>query len=179
MTTQASAIEKLSVRRAVATDAERLAAFAERSFVEQFGVDNTPENMREHVGRSFGPALQHAELVDPAMVTLVGEIDGALVAFAQLRRGAEPDCVTGPSPIELYRFYVDRPWHGSGIARRLMGSVDDAARAQGGRTLWLGVWEHNPRAIAFYTKAGFVDVGSQPFMLGADPQTDRVMARNL
>lgn len=179
MTAQASALEKLSVRRATAADAERLAAFAERTFVEQFGVDNTPENMSVHVSRSFGTALQRAEVLDTTMATLLGEIDGALVGFAQVRRGAAPVCVTGPSPTELYRFYVDRPWHGSGIARRLMGSVDDTARAQGARTLWLGVWEHNPRAIAFYTKAGFADVGSQPFMLGADQQTDRVMARSL
>ena len=49
----------------------------------------------------------------------------------------------------------------------------------GPRTLWLGVWERNPRAIAFYTKCGFVDVGEHAFVFGTDEQTDRVMARSV
>jgi nucleoside-diphosphate-sugar epimerase len=55
----------------------------------------------------------------------------------------------------------------------------DAARAAGARHLWLGVWERNPRARRFYEKCGFVDVGSQAFVLGSDPQTDRVMVTTL
>jgi ribosomal protein S18 acetylase RimI-like enzyme len=77
--------------------------------------------------------------------------------------------------VELARFYVDRPWHGRGVARELMDAARAAARNLGGRTFWLGVWEHNPRAIAFYAKCGFRDVGSHKFLVGSDLQTDRVM----
>jgi ribosomal protein S18 acetylase RimI-like enzyme len=45
--------------------------------------------------------------------------------------------------------------------------------------MWLGVWEHNPRAIAFYHKHGFVDVGDHVFLLGEDPQTDIIMELDL
>ena len=51
--------------------------------------------------------------------------------------------------------------------------------ARGGRTLWLGVWERNARAKAFYGKNGFVDVGSHVFMVGTDAQTDRILVRQL
>jgi len=60
-----------------------------------------------------------------------------------------------------------------------MHAVDGVARTLGGRTLWLGVWERNPRAIAFYTKCGLVDVGAHAFIFGTEEQTDRVMARAL
>jgi diamine N-acetyltransferase len=60
-----------------------------------------------------------------------------------------------------------------------MRAVEDTARQAGARTLWLGVWERNPRAIAFYAKCGFTDVGEQAFMVGSDRQRDRVMARSL
>ncbi|HEV7767664.1 MAG TPA: GNAT family N-acetyltransferase, partial [Thermoanaerobaculia bacterium] len=75
------------------------------------------------------------------------------------------------------RFYVEHGHHGRGIAQSLMQAAEDAARALGGTALWLGVWEHNPRAIAFYLKCGFGDVGSHPFMVGRDLQTDRLMSR--
>jgi len=59
----------------------------------------------------------------------------------------------------------------------LMRTVEQTARSLRGRTLWLGVWERNPRAIAFYGKCGFVDVGHHAFVVGTEEQTDRVMAR--
>jgi ribosomal protein S18 acetylase RimI-like enzyme len=77
------------------------------------------------------------------------------------------------------RFYVDRPWFGRGVAPALMAACAAEARRRGGDVLWLGVWERNARAIAFYEKCGFRRVGIQPFQLGSDRQTDYVMARPL
>ncbi len=113
------------------------------------------------------------------MITLVAEIAGALVAFAQLRQGATPACVTGSAPIELQRFYLAAEWHGRGLAQTLMVQVFDAARVAGAATIWLGVWERNPRAIAFYRKAGYTDVGAHTFVVGTDPQTDRILTKSL
>src|SRR5436305_271799 len=80
-----------------------------------------------------------------------------------------------PAPVELARFYVAHAWHGRGIAQALMDAVKNAAEVLGGKTLWLGVWERNARAIAFYEKCGFRTVGSHPFLVGSDLQTDLVM----
>lgn len=170
----------IDIRQAVAADAAALSAFAERIFRETFGPDNAPANLDLYCLQAFSPSLQAAEIADTRIITLVAT--GAretLVAFAQLRLGPVPECVTGPMPMELVRFYVDTPLHGTGLARRLMEAVVDEARMRGMRTLWLGVWEHNPRAQAFYRKTGFVDVGAQTFHLGSDVQTDRVMMRTL
>ena len=170
---------ELTIRRAGDADASRVAEFARRTFVETFGPDNTEADMAVHVARSFGTAIQLGEIRDPDTVTLLAELDTTIAGFAQVRRGPFPPCVEGPSPVQLHRFYVDRPFHGRGIAQSLMRAVDDAGRELGGRTLWLGVWERNPRAIAFYTKCGFVDVGTHLCIVGSDAQTDRVMAHPL
>jgi diamine N-acetyltransferase len=167
------------IRHATVDDASRVAVFAQRTFVETFAADNSVEDIAAHVAKSFGAAIQLSEIGDSQMTTLLAELDANLAGFAQVHRGTPPACVTGASPIELRRFYVDRPFHGRGIAQSLMRAADDVARERGGRTLWLGVWERNPRAIAFYAKCGFVDVGEQAFMVGADEQTDRVMVRSL
>lgn len=168
------------IRPATASDAAALAEFGERTFREAFGPDNRPEDVEVYVSATYSAERQAAEIADPDRVTFVGERDGVLVSYAQLRAmGEAPSCVEGPTPIELLRFYVDRPWHGQGVAHALMDAVIAAARSRGARTIWLGVWERNPRAIAFYGKHGFRDVGCQPFKLGGDDQTDRVMARAL
>ncbi|HOX20802.1 MAG TPA: GNAT family N-acetyltransferase [Gemmatimonadales bacterium] len=163
------------IRRAEPADAPALARFAARIFAETFGPDNRPEDTAAHVARSFGPAHQARELADPDFVTLVVDGSDGLAAYAQVRRTTAPPCVTTDAPVELYRFYVDRPWHGRGLAQRLMEAVHGAASALGGRSVWLSVWERNPRGIAFYTKCGYRDVGGAIFMLGTDPQNDRVL----
>ena len=169
----------LRIRRAVQTDAAALAEFAEKTFSDTFGPDNRAEDMAMFVASSFGLEHQAREIADPRWVTLLAEVDGSLAGYAQIRREHTPACVTGPSPIELYRFYVGNDWKGRGLAQRLMDQVRATAMDLGGRTLWLGVWEHNPRAQSFYTKCGFEDVGSHDFVLGTDRQTDRIFSVSL
>ena len=167
------------VRRATDEDAPRLAELARRTFVETFAADNAPDDMAIHVAQAFGADVQLGEIRDSNMITLLIETGLTLAGFAQLRGGTPPACVTGDAPVEIRRFYVDRPFHRQGIAQALMRAVEQLARERGHRTLWLGVWELNSRAIAFYTKCDFVDVGHQAFVLGTEEQTDRVMARAL
>jgi GNAT superfamily N-acetyltransferase len=163
------------IRPGTIHDAAALADLAARTFADTFERDNAAADMQAHLADAYGIAQQTAELTSPAVVTLLAEADDGLVAYAQLRRSAPPPCVQPADAIELHRFYVDRPAHGTGIAQCLMDAVRDAARAAGADHLWLGVWERNARALRFYAKCGFVDVGSHDFLLGTDRQTDRVM----
>ena len=165
------------IRLGSTSDATDLAKLAERTFRDTFATSCTPEDMELLCAESYGTATQRAELNDPDITTLLVEIDNELAGYAQLRSSEAPECVTGDVPIELSRFYVDRPWHGRGIAQELMRRVESEAISRGGRTLWLGVWEHNERAKAFYQKHCFTDVGSHIFMVGTDAQTDRIMTK--
>jgi ribosomal protein S18 acetylase RimI-like enzyme len=165
------------IRAGVATDATALAELAARTFRETFAADNRPEDMALHTAQAYGMSQQQRELIDPDIVTLLVEVDGQLAGYAQLRSGVPPACVTGEEPVELWRFYIAKPLHGRGLAQALMRRVEVEAYRRGGRTLWLGVWERNDRAKAFYHKNGFADVGSHEFMVGTDAQTDRILVR--
>ena len=168
------------IRRATVADAEALAAFGARTFFETFAKDNTAEDMQMHLASAWSPALQRAEILDSQFDTLLAcDSAGRLAGFAQLRVGHAPAGVATVQPVELLRFYVDLPWQGQGVAGLLMQAARDQARARGARELWLGVWERNGRAQAFYRKHGFRQVGTQIFVVGTDPQTDLVMLLEL
>jgi ribosomal protein S18 acetylase RimI-like enzyme len=81
--------------------------------------------------------------------------------------------------VELVRFYVDAAWHGRGVSHSLMKEALDYAANAGHDVMWLGVWQQNTRAIAFYRKWSFEIVGDKRFLLGSDLQTDFVMSRAL
>jgi len=168
-----------SIRRGVPADAAALAAFATRTFVDTYGEYNHPENLRLHLMHSYGVKQQQDELADARVVTLLAYRDDGLAAFAQVRCGEVPACVTGAAPVELHRFYVDRRWHGHGVSQNVLAEVRRAAHSFGAATLWLKVWERNPRAIAFYAKSNFIDVGTADFFVGHDRQTDRVLTLDL
>jgi ribosomal protein S18 acetylase RimI-like enzyme len=164
-----------TLRRATPADAAALAELAARIFTETFVEDTRPDDLAEFLAKSYGVRQQSEEISDPDVVTLVAETPAGLAAYAQVRRSATPACVAAEAPVELWRFYVQRDWHGGGLAHRLMDAAMDAARELGGRHLWLSVWERNPRAIAFYEKHGFQDAGAEDFWVGADCQTDRIL----
>ncbi|HEU4994919.1 MAG TPA: GNAT family N-acetyltransferase [Gemmatimonadaceae bacterium] len=164
--------------RASSRDARRLAAFASRMFRLTFESQNTPEDMAAHVASAFSEALQRSEIDDPNGITLLAEQRDTLVGYAQLRAGEPPGCVSDRGALELMRFYVDPTLHGRGFAHALMRETLAVASSRA-RSIWLGVWERNARAIAFYEKWGFVDVGQHQFVLGTDRQIDRIMWRAL
>jgi len=167
------------VRPARPTDALPLALLAERTFRAAFEALNTRENMDAHCANAYGEAIQAAELADRGIATFVCDDEGELVGYAQLRWGVAPTCVRAARPAEIQRIYVEQQWHGKGIAQALMSEVLAAARRGDADQVWLGVWEHNPRALAFYQKFGFIKVGHHTFRLGNDPQHDWVLCRGV
>lgn len=172
------------IRPATAADVPELSAFATEVFEQTFGPYNTRRDMESYISETFTPERQREMLADAANTVLLAEVEKEaggreIAGYAHLTEGYLPEDVDGPDPIELRRFYAGREWHGRGVAQRMMEAVLDAARERGGQTLWLGVWERNPRAVAFYSKFGFVRVGEHTFMLGTDAQTDWLLARPL
>ncbi|MDQ2890147.1 MAG: GNAT family N-acetyltransferase [Gemmatimonadota bacterium] len=169
--------DALLIRRATTADAASLAVLAEATFRDTFGEDNSAEDMDAFAGAHFSTAQIRDELADARGTTLLAESEGDLVGYAQLLTGAAvPRHVRSPAT-EIRRFYVKRSYRGTGLAHRLMKAAVTSAGERGSLAIWLGVWERNPRAIAFYGKFGFVDAGSHTFVLGKDVQTDRIMWR--
>ena len=124
----------------------------------------------------FGPEIQQREIGERGLVTTIAEADGRMVGFTQLRLLSTHARVVAKRPAELNRIYVVAEWQGRGVAGHLMQDALEAAARAGCDSLWLGVWEHNPKAMAFYRKFGLEIVGTHAFMLGEDRQRDLVMS---
>jgi ribosomal protein S18 acetylase RimI-like enzyme len=168
-----------SIRRADAADAALLAELGARTFRDTFADSTKPEDMIAYLSAAFGTEIQAAELADARSTFFVAETDGAASGYAKLHAGEAEPCVEGGKPVELARLYVGREWFGRGVGALLMRACVEEARRAGHATMWLGVWEHNARAQAFYRKWGFRAVGEHVFPVGSDPQIDLIMERAL
>jgi diamine N-acetyltransferase len=163
---------RVTIRRANTEDAGLLADLGARTFSETFAADNTPDDMAAYLAASFNLARQTAELADPTFTFLIAEVGGLAAGYAKLHAGEPAEGVKGAKPVELVRLYVSREWLGRGLGETLMRSCLDEARQAGHGTIWLGVWERNGRAQAFYRKWDFARSASTYFQLGLDLQRD-------
>jgi GNAT superfamily N-acetyltransferase len=166
------------IRVATLTDAAMLAALGRRTFHDAYASAHPlPTDLQVHMDRHYGERQQAAELADPAATTLVMEQDGAVIGYALVGDDDPPECVRGPAPIQVRRFYLEQPWTGRGLGQALMAAVEREALRREGRTLWLVAWNRNFRALAFYRKCGFQQVGTMPYLFGNTVETDVVLAR--
>lgn len=166
------------VRVASAADAVDLARLAEQTFRATFAATNTVDDMNHHCELNYGAEIQRREILNPDIVTLLVSDANVIIAYAQLCLDTTPDCLAAAKfPGEIRRLYVLEAFHGRGIAQRLMNAALDQISQRGSDVAWLGVWEHNPRAIAFYEKFGFRPVGEHRFRLGQDLQRDLIMSK--
>ncbi len=185
----------LSIRQAGFTDAAMLAALGRRTFEEAFADQNTPENLAAYISEAYTTEQFAKELRDENSVFYVARLNQTPVGYAKLRKNGIPEnsLPAGEAGIfentqtprlampcmELQRIYVLRENIGTGTGKRLMEQCLQTARQHGCATLWLGVWERNEKAIAFYGKWGFTVFGSHIFHVGNDPQTDLLMRLEL
>ncbi len=104
---------------------------------------------------------------------------GAPIGFALLTSpDFAPDLIT-PEDIELKRIYCFSRFHGQGVGAALMQQSMAGARQAGASRLLLGVHRDNIRALTFYRKQGFREVGIRTFQVGSSIYNDLVLAREL
>jgi len=169
----------MHVRPATTADAPRLRDLNEVTFMDTYAAFNTPENLQIHVDSSFNLAQIEYELRQANLLYFVAESDGQLIAFAKLVPNHAAVGLDNQKVVEIERFYVLPAFHGQQVAQRLMALCCDWASKEAFDTIWLGVWEYNPRAFRFYQKLGFQHFGKHIFMLGLDAQNDLLMKKEL
>lgn len=172
-------MDSFTIRPAGLADAGILADLGARTFCETFQSICSSEDLAAYVAATYGEARQRAELADPARPGMVLEVDGVPAGFVQLRLGHREPGVRGLRPVELQRIYVLRAHHGTGLGAALMEASVNQARDWRADVLWLGVWEHNDRALAFYARSGFREAGEHVFMIGRQVDRDLILVKDL
>jgi diamine N-acetyltransferase len=149
------------------------------TFNETFAATNAPENMKAYMDKAFDMQQLEREFKHQESAFFLLWIDEQAQGYLKLNWGAAQTEQHDPKAMEIERIYLKQACHGQGYAQLLIELALEQARNKGCSQLWLGVWEHNPRAIAFYEKCGFTVFATHPFFMGEEQQTDLLMQRGL
>lgn len=172
-------MEGLMITKAGIADAAKLTELSVTTFVETFAADNRKEDMDRYIEEAMSIAKITEELLDRDSTFFIARYHDEVVGYAKVGSGQKTEAKGLAAPIELERIYVLKQYAGMKLGAALMELCVAYATAHGHKTMWLGVWEHNHRAVKFYKQWGFEFFGSHPFRLGNDIQTDQLMKKAL
>ena len=167
------------IRYATTADAESIALLSRQTFYDTFAEFNTSDDMDKFMKESFNMQKLTNEVIAPQNIFLTAFMDNELVGYAKLSTSENPPELENTAAIEIGRIYAAQKTIGLGVGKSLMLECISAAAKKNKQVIWLGVWEHNQRAISFYSKFGFEKFGEHDFVLGNDVQTDWLMKKTI
>ncbi len=169
----------MEIRKANIQDIEKLIEIGRLTFSETFSSENSEENMKEYLENRFSNEKLKSELTDQNSEFYIAEYDGKTIGYLKINIGQSQTEIKDKNALEIERIYVLKEFHGKKIGQILYEKAIELAKEKNVEYIWLGVWEHNSRAIRFYEKNGFIAFDKHIFKLGNDEQTDIMMKLNL
>ncbi|MEL6676667.1 MAG: GNAT family N-acetyltransferase [Bacteroidota bacterium] len=156
---------------------EALVELGKKTFTETFGDCYPPEDLHQYLTEAFEPnKLQEEWAAGRCLYFLVTD-KKELLGYAKLRHEGEYPTLDGRPAIELERLYVRQGVIQKGLGSQLMEACLQKAKELGKGAMWLGVWEENHRARAFYEKWGFTVFGKHAYPIGETMDEDLLMKK--
>lgn len=169
----------IRITRCTIADLTALQSVSKDTFFETFKDQNTKENMDSYLASAFTIEKLTAELTNPYSEFYFLYVDDQVAGYLKINTEQAQTEPLGHHTLEVERIYVLNAYQKKGIGKRLMDKAVELAKKQQKTSIWLGVWEKNANAIAFYERAGFVKAGSHSFYMGDEEQFDLIMTKPL
>lgn len=173
-------MESIKISKASIEALATLQQIGKATFFETFAESNSEADMKKYLDENFSTEKLTAEVNHPDSQFFVAWEGQSPIGYLKLNTGlAQTELQQDESTLEIERIYVLSAYHGKKVGQLLYEKALEVAGLLKKSSIWLGVWEENPRAIKFYTKNGFVPFGQHLFKMGDDEQTDIMMKKKL
>lgn len=172
-------IDNIEIKQATINDIDTLLNLSRQTFFDAFAHLNDAADMESYAANAFTRQKFELELQNPDSGFYFAVVEGAIAGYLKLNHNTAQTDLQDTNALEVERIYILQQYQGRQIGKHLINFAIDTAVNQKLSYIWLGVWEHNNKAISFYKSKGFEQFGSHPFMLGNDEQTDILMRKEL
>ncbi len=152
-----------------------LQKISQQTFFEAFSDSNTEEDIKHYLETSFSAQQLYSELSHKNSEFFFALHHNTPIGYLKLNYADAQTELKTENGIELERIYILKDYHGKKAGQTLLNKAKSIAITKNASFIWLGVWEHNHKAIQFYMKNGFIEFDKHIFRLGNDNQTDLMM----
>lgn len=168
---------KTQIKKCTIADLSDLQKISIETFTDTFGAENTEKDLQDYLTKNYDLEKLTRELQHPQSDFYFIFVQEQLAGYLKINSGDAQTESIAENALEIERIYVRRSFKGQGLGKALMEHAIKIAIQRQKTVIWLGVWEFNQPAIAFYQKRGFVKTGTHSFFLGQDEQTDWIMEK--
>ncbi|WP_243300514.1 GNAT family N-acetyltransferase [Bacillus litorisediminis] len=160
-------------------DLRKLQEISYETFYETFKDQNSPENMNAYLERAFNLKQLEKELSNISSQFFFVYFNNEVAGYLKVNTNDAQSEEMGDESLEIERIYIKSEFQKHGLGKCLLNKAMEIAMERNQKKIWLGVWEKNENAIAFYKKMGFVQTGAHSFYMGDEEQTDFIMTKIL
>jgi ribosomal protein S18 acetylase RimI-like enzyme len=169
----------INIQKCGLEDLHTLQEVSYETFNDTFKHQNSPENMKAYLERALNLKQLEKELTNISsqffFVYLKNEVAGYLKVNINDAQSEKMD----DESLEIERIYIRSKFQKHGLGKYLLNKALEIAIERNKKKIWLGVWEKNENALAFYKKMGFVQSGAHSFYMGDEEQVDFIMTKIL
>ncbi|MDV7767486.1 GNAT family N-acetyltransferase [Peribacillus sp. CSMR9] len=169
----------INIKKCTLEDSRKLQEISYETFNETFKHQNTPENMNAYLERAFNFKQLEKELSNTSSQFFFVYFNNEVAGYLKINTNDAQSEEMGDESLEIERIYIKDKFQKLGIGKCLQNKAMEIAMEHNKKKIWLGVWEKNENAIAFYKKLGFVQTGAHSFYMGDEEQIDFIMTKTL
>lgn len=169
----------ITIKKCNPEDVCELQAISVETFTETFQEQNSPEHLNAYLEKAYNLEQLELEIDNPSSQFFFAYVDQEVAGYLKINTGDAQSETMGEDALEVERIYVKKQFQKHGLGKYLMSKAMEIAQEQKKKKIWLGVWEDNENAIAFYQRKGFSQTGSHSFFMGDDEQVDLIMTKTL
>jgi ribosomal protein S18 acetylase RimI-like enzyme len=165
----------ISIRQCLINELETLQEIGYETFAETYSRINSPETLHSYLQKAFNTKKLLEELGNAYCKFYFMYLGNELVGYLKINDAPAQTDINDPESMEIERIYIRKEHKAKGLGKVLVDYTLQQARKK--NYVWLGVWEKNVDAIAFYKKVGFIETGRHSFRMGDELQSDLVMKK--
>ncbi|WP_075617917.1 GNAT family N-acetyltransferase [Paenisporosarcina indica] len=169
----------MTIKQCTLEDSRELQEISVHTFSETFKDQNSPEHLNDYLERAFNLKQLEQELANRSSQFFFVYINHEVAGYLKVNTDNAQSEAMGDESLEIERIYVKKKFQKHGLGKHLLNKAMEIAMEQKKMKIWLGVWEKNENAIAFYQKKGFVQTGAHSFYMGDEEQVDLIMTKTL
>ncbi|MED4228950.1 GNAT family N-acetyltransferase [Neobacillus cucumis] len=169
----------INIKKCTLQDLHTLQEISYETFNETFKDQNSPENMTAYLERAFNLEQLAKELANSSSEFFFVYYNHEVAGYLKVNTNEAQSEEMGDESLEIERIYIKNQFQKHGLGKFLFNKVMEMALELNKKKIWLGVWEKNENAIAFYKRMGFVQTGAHSFYMGDEEQVDFIMAKKL
>jgi len=170
---------EIVIRRAESSDLFNLAVLKQQVWISTYATEGLTDVFSGYVLSEYSIENVSKSITDKNRLILIAAINECVIGCAEILLSPQSPLASEALCLEISTLYVLERFQGFGIGKKLLAECENATKQRGYNNVWLTVFYNNIKAIDFYRRQNFIQIGATDFVLGKNKHKNYIMMKVL